>query len=141
MMYNMSMLYAIIIGIILVICVVILVSLEKTKPTSNWKSFTQNRLQEIDAHTDFDNYMSLKAAVIDLDSLLDHALKNSRLNGQTMGERLKAAHSMFERSLYNEIWTAHKMRNQLVHEPSFKPTLGHLKQSHQALKKAIMKCV
>lgn len=139
MMYNMNMLYAIIIGIILIICVVILVSLEKTKPSSDWKSFTRNRLKEIDAHTDFDNYMSLKAAIIDLDSLLDHALKNSRLSGQTMGERLKSAHSMFERSLYDEIWTAHKMRNQLVHEPSFKPALGRLSQSRKALKEAIMK--
>lgn len=135
------MLYAIVLGLIFIICIVLLVTLEKGKPASDWKSFTKGRLKEIDSHTDFDNYMSMKAAVIDLDTLLDHVMKNSGLSGQTMGERLKAAHSVFERPMYDEIWTAHKMRNQLVHEPSFKPNLQRLQESRRALKEAIVKCV
>ena len=40
------------------------------------------------------------------------------MKGETMGERLKFAHNLFDKNLYNEIWSAHKLRNTLVHEDS-----------------------
>ena len=81
----------------------------------------------------------MKSAVIDLDTLLDHAMKNSGIAGGTMGDRLKAAHGSFDRTLYDEVWSAHKVRNQLVHEPAFKPNLARLQSSRQALKEAVVK--
>ena len=53
-------------------------------------------------------------AIIDADKLVDEALKQSRIKGKTMGERLVSA----QRDLSNNdgIWFAHKLRNKLVHE-------------------------
>jgi hypothetical protein len=53
-------------------------------------------------------------AIIDADKLLDEALRQSRVRGKTMGERLVSA----QRELSNNdtVWFAHKLRNKLVHE-------------------------
>ncbi|HEX9679699.1 MAG TPA: hypothetical protein VGA08_03705 [Candidatus Saccharimonadales bacterium] len=55
-----------------------------------------------------------RLAVIEADKLLDHALKDLKLRGQTMGDRLKSAGQMLGNQ--NDVWTAHKLRNQLAHE-------------------------
>lgn len=59
----------------------------------------------------------LRIAVIDGDKLVDHALKARRIHGDTMGERMKQA--SYLKSIDN-LWTAHKLRNKLVHEPDIK---------------------
>ena len=58
-----------------------------------------------------------KLAVIEADKLLDHALKSLGFPGETMAERLKAA--AYSHPKLRDVWTAHKWRNQLVHEQHF----------------------
>lgn len=58
-----------------------------------------------------------KIAVIEADKLLDNVLKSLLIPGETMGERLKMAAYKYPR--IKDIWPAHKIRNQLVHETSF----------------------
>ena len=65
-----------------------------------------------------DNEASYQLAVLNADKLLDHALREKGFKGQTMGDRLKAAIDSLPHR--NDIWTAHKLRNQLAHEPDFK---------------------
>jgi hypothetical protein len=60
---------------------------------------------------------SLRDAVMEADTLVDYAMKQSGVPGDTMGERLKHAGSRF--SNVNNIWTAHKLRNALAHEAAF----------------------
>lgn len=55
-------------------------------------------------------------AISEGDKLLDAALKAAGFAGATMADRLKAAEPRFNPTLYNQIWTAHKLRNQLAHE-------------------------
>lgn len=59
------------------------------------------------------NINSYRLAIFDADSLLDKALKESGVTGETMGERLKNANANF--SNINQVWTAHKLRNHLAH--------------------------
>jgi len=59
----------------------------------------------------------MRVAVIDGDKLVDHALKARRVHGDTMGERMKQASYM---KSIDGLWTAHKLRNKLVHEPDIK---------------------
>lgn len=54
-------------------------------------------------------------AIINADKLVDEALKKSNYKGKSMGERLTRAQR--EMSDNDGIWTAHKMRNRIVHEP------------------------
>lgn len=55
-------------------------------------------------------------AVVNADKLLDYVLKQKGYRGETMGERLRSAQDDFSPLVYNSIWQAHKLRNQLVHE-------------------------
>lgn len=58
-----------------------------------------------------------KLAVIEADKLLDHALKSLGVPGETMADRLKVA--QYQHPKLQDVWTAHKWRNQLVHEAHF----------------------
>lgn len=57
-------------------------------------------------------------AIVNADKLLDMALKARGFKGETMGERLKSAHSQLRNQ--NAVWVAHKIRNKIVHEPDVK---------------------
>lgn len=72
--------------------------------------------------------MGAKLAVMEADTLLDSALKSMSMPGQTLGERLKVA--CYKYPNLKNVWWAHKLRNQLVHEATFQ--LGQ-RQAKQAL--------
>lgn len=56
---------------------------------------------------------SYQLAVLNADKLLDHALKELGIAGQTMGDRMKTV----AWSNANAVWASHKLRNQIAHEP------------------------
>lgn len=60
---------------------------------------------------------SFQQAVVDADKLLDFTLKSLGASGETTGDRIRSAESRF--SDYSGVWTAHKVRNRLVHEEDF----------------------
>jgi hypothetical protein len=70
---------------------------------------------DIEHHLTIDNNDSYYFSVINFDKLLDQALKVRGARGKTMGERMKNSASLF--SDRNGIWTAHKLRNTIAHEP------------------------
>ncbi len=57
-----------------------------------------------------------KDCLIRMDTLLGKSMKYAGIKGVTVGEQLKNAKKMFKRDDYNAIWTAHKLRNQIIHE-------------------------
>ena len=65
-----------------------------------------------------ENELSYNAAVVEADKLLDKALHEMGTPGKTMGDRLKRTGDKF--SQLNSVWYAHKLRNQIAHEPGFK---------------------
>lgn len=80
----------------------------------------------------------LRQALIQADKSLDNALSDM-VNGESMGERLKNASNIFERSLYDRIWKAHKMRNALVHESGYEPPHHMIEKNIETFKKALNK--
>lgn len=66
--------------------------------------------------------------VLNADKLLDHALKERGIKGETMGERMKSAAQLF--SNRNNVWAAHKLRNQIAHE-------SDVEVSHKAARTAL----
>jgi hypothetical protein len=78
----------------------------------------QQRWQEIEALLKAPGEMSPKLAVIEADKLLDHALKVLAMPGETLGERLKFAAYKYPK--LRNVWWAHRVRNQLVHEASYR---------------------
>jgi len=78
----------------------------------------QEKWQQIEEMLRTKRESSVKHALLEADKLLDLGLIDKKIKGKTMGERLKASVKLFDNNLYNEIWQAHKLRNQMVHEDS-----------------------
>lgn len=80
----------------------------------------------------------LRQALIKADKTLDNALRDI-VPGETMGERLKNAKDRFEYNVYDKIWKAHKVRNNLVHESGFEPPYHVLEGAIEDLRNALYK--
>ena len=82
-----------------------------------------------------DEPMKYQLAIIEADKLLDRALKEKGIRGQTMGERLVIAGKHFANK--DALWTAHKLRNRLVHETDVALNLKQTKRSLAAFARAL----
>ena len=63
-----------------------------------------------------ENIIELKHAVLEADKIVDFKLKATGSQGETFADRLRSLEENIARSLYNEIWQGHKIRNQIAHE-------------------------
>jgi hypothetical protein len=68
-----------------------------------------------------------KLAVIEADSILNDILKRMGFGGETLGERLE---KLTVATLPNleQIWEAHKIRNNIVHDPDYRLTLDEARR-------------
>ncbi len=74
-----------------------------------------------------------KNAVMEADKLLDHALSQFGLSGN-LGSKLKKAPHLF-RDL-NNLWAAHKVRNNIAHQMNYQVDEGTYKRTMLAFKQA-----
>lgn len=82
-----------------------------------------------------DNQQGCHYAIIEADKLLDIAMREKGVRGDTMGERLKTAKDVW--SDRNAVWTAHKLRNQLVHEADVKVDYNNTRRALADFKRAL----
>jgi len=82
-----------------------------------------------------DEVSSFHLTVLNADKLVDQALRERGVKGQTMGERMKNSVSLF--SDRNGIWTAHKLRNKIAHETDVKVTYEEARFALKNFKKAL----
>lgn len=61
----------------------------------------------------------LKVAILEADKLLNDALREAGVMGIQLGDRLKKT-NIGQIPNLNDLWQAHKLRNQIAHEPNFK---------------------
>lgn len=80
---------------------------------------------------------SYKLAVLEADKLLDHALQSAHFGGENFRERITAASAQYP-ALRNA-WPAHRIRNQLVHEPSYRLNRGQASRAVSQFKDALRK--
>lgn len=73
-------------------------------------------------------------AILDADKLLHHTIKLKGVEG-TVGEQLKSAPSLFKD--VNEVWKAHKVRNEIAHQIGKKVDLKEAKNILTIFKKAL----
>lgn len=74
-----------------------------------------------------DQEAEYKLAVIEADSLLDEILERMGYKGETMGDRLKQLNSTILPNI-EQIWEAHKIRNNIVHDPDYRLSLNQAKR-------------
>jgi hypothetical protein len=78
----------------------------------------------------------LRQGLISADKTLDNALRDL-VDGNTMGDKLKEAEKYFDKYLYNKIWEAHKLRNNIVHESGFEPPYFMVTEAVQTFRNAL----
>ncbi|MDB5186589.1 MAG: hypothetical protein JWM07_61 [Candidatus Saccharibacteria bacterium] len=74
-------------------------------------------------------------AVLNADKLLDQALRERGVKGQTMGERMKAAKDTWSNA--NAVWGAHKLRNQIAHESDHHLSFDDARRAIAGFKQAL----
>lgn len=78
----------------------------------------------------------LKLAVIEADKFFDDVLKKVGFFGKDMGERLKRINSSQIANI-DDIWQAHKARNNIVHDVDYKLTELEAERAVKSYKKAL----
>lgn len=94
---------------------------------SQWLTI-ENELQR-------DNRATYQLAILHADKLVDAALRDRGIKGNTMGERMKSAQSIWKNP--DHIWGAHKVRNRIAHEPDSEVTYEIAARSLVAYKQAL----
>lgn len=79
--------------------------------------------------------MGAKLAIMEADTLLDSGLKSMMMPGDTLGERLKVA--CYKYPKLQNVWWAHKLRNQLAHETAFQISQRQAEQAMDEFEKAL----
>jgi len=82
-----------------------------------------------------DEVGSYQLCVLNADKLLDQALKDRGIQGETMGDRLKQMKSKWSNA--NNVWSAHKLRNKIAHETDVKLDYNGARQALSAFKQAL----
>jgi hypothetical protein len=90
---------------------------------------------EIEHQLQKDEPNSYHVSVMNFDKLLDQALKDRGFGGKTMGERLKNSVNVY--SDRNGIWSAHKLRNIIAHEPNAHVTYEQARKALYNFQKAL----
>jgi hypothetical protein len=119
-MINLSPMMVIILVVIALVGVFMLIFLSTTRKHTDEldKREYAAEWERIVGAIDTANVSTLQMAVLDADKLLDKALRQIGTPGVTMGDRLKVSSGKF--SKVNDVWYAHKVRNQVAHEADFR---------------------
>lgn len=112
----------------LVLLLIALLVVRRSKPRLNKKYYIKH-WQSIETEK---NPIS---QLVKADALLDEAMQHTKISGETTGERLNNA-TVFIKDIQGT-WSAHKLRNKIVHEAGFQPSARAHKAAFAHYKKAL----
>lgn len=128
--------FAFLIGVLVVaILLVVVIFITKKGPAPLDIEKYRMRWLAIEKQLNRDDPSSLSMTVLNADKLLDQALKERGIKGETMGERMKVAKDTWSNA--NAVWTAHKLRNQIAHEPEVVVGYDDARRALGAFKQAL----
>lgn len=79
---------------------------------------------------------SKRDCITRLDSLLGKSLRYNGAKGENVGGMLKNVGRLFDKKTYDRIWTAHKLRNRIVHD-NYSPSGKEFREALKYFKIAI----
>jgi hypothetical protein len=122
---------------ILVIAGLLAVVLMLTKKATPLLDVNKYRMKwmTIEQQLSRDDASRCAMAVLNADKLLDQALRERGVKGQTMGERMKTAKDTWSNA--NAVWGAHKLRNQIAHETDAHVTYDDARRALGGFKQAL----
>lgn len=89
----------------------------------------------IEQHLKQDEVSSYHLSVLNADKLLDQALRDRGVKGNTMGERMKTVQQSWSNA--NAVWGAHKLRNQIAHEQDVRVNYDDARRALSGFKQAL----
>lgn len=128
----------VILSVAILICAVLLfffigltkpekIHLDKLKYQGDWLKI-ENSIKK-------DEPATWHLALINADKLVDNVMRELKISGQTMGERLKNSKDKF--SSPNSIWHAHKLRNVIAHESDAQINFDQTRRAMNSFKQAL----
>lgn len=122
---------------VLIIAVLLVVVVMLTKKGAVQLDVNKYRLKwmTIEKQLDKSDLSRCAMAVLSADKLLDQALREKGVKGQTMGERMKTAQDVWTSA--NAVWGAHKLRNQIAHESDHHVTYDDARRAMSGFKQAL----
>ena len=121
----------IIVGILLFL----MTSVTKNKGTVLDREDYQTRWLNIEQSLQKDNPPTYKIAILEADKLVDKALVELGVPGNTFGDRLKKSDTKF--SSIQSLWHAHRLRNKIAHEAGFSVNFDQTKRALNSFKRAL----
>jgi hypothetical protein len=120
-----------VVGVLLVVVIMLTkkgqVQLDVNKYRMSWMKIEQALAR--------DEPSSHLLCILNADKLLDQALRERRVTGETMGERMKQLQTTWSNA--NAIWSAHKLRNQIAHEHDMQVSYDDSRRALAAFKQAL----
>lgn len=131
----------ILVGVLLlgIVILAILVSAKGGGGGEDWKPDLRRRANSIRNKIGKAETVEKKQLLIESDKLLDHTLIKMKVPGRNLADRLKAGRIKFDKTIYQQVWNAHKARNSLVHELDYKISDDEIKLHVKNLLQAINK--
>ncbi len=112
--------------------------ISKKETGTGWKKKAMHKLDELIVLSNNDEQAFIKTAIMEADKLLDFVLEQSRLQGETLGEKLKKSEKAFKkRESFERAWNGHKVRNSLAHDLHFRADNSQLRKAFSDLAAAI----
>jgi hypothetical protein len=123
-------------GVVVVgaLLVVVLALTKRGHVTLNVDKY-RTRWMTIEQSLSRDEPSSRLLCVLNADKLLDQALREKCISGDTMGARMKTQQAVWSDA--NAVWGAHKLRNQIAHEHEITVSYDEAKRALAAFKRAL----
>lgn len=129
-------LLAFMVGILVVgVLLIVVMALTKRAPVGLDVEKYRSRWLQIESSLKRDEQLSYHMAILNADKLLDQALRDRAIKGETMGERMKTARNTWSNA--NAVWTAHKLRNQIAHETDVRIGYDDTRRALASFKQAL----
>lgn len=126
-------LFAVIIFVGLLMLVIIGTTVRRSHKLD--KADYQERMEKIERLVAGNGIAASHMAIIEADKLLDKALKERGIKGNTMGDRLKNGRSLLTHE--DRIWAAHKLRNRIAHDDNVSLDAAMAKKAIAVFKAAL----
>lgn len=117
-----------------VLLVVVIMLTKKGHPQLDVNKYRMSWLK-IEQALSRDEPSSHLLCILNADKLLDQALRERGVAGETMGDRMKQLQTTWSNA--NAIWSAHKLRNQIAHEHDAQVSYDDTRRALAAFKQAL----
>lgn len=87
------------------------------------------RWLEIEKMLESGDEIHAKQAVMEADKFFNAMMKRLGAKGEGFGNRLRSLEDHFSQVVYQKVWNAHKVRNQISHEMDYKLSEGEARRT------------